>query len=260
MILLLCSCSICVGVMPFPARAVPAAAPPPIVASILVYHRFGPVVADQMTVRTATFRSHLRYLQGHGCVVIPLSQLVAYLTHEGPPLAARAVIITIDDGHRSVFTELPSVMREFQVPLTLFIYPSAISNASYAMTWEQIAALQRTGLVDIQSHTHWHPNFKVEKRRRSALDYRAFVVRQLTRSRDLLKQKLGTTPDLVAWPFGIYDAELLGLARDTGYRAGFTLDRRGVRMDDDLLALPRFLVTEAVGEREFAAMLPPEGR
>jgi peptidoglycan/xylan/chitin deacetylase (PgdA/CDA1 family) len=82
-------------------------------------------------------------------------------------------VITADDGHESVFTEMAPLVREYGVPVTLFIYPSAISNAPYAMTWEQLAALDRTGLFGIESHTYWHPNFKTEKRRLSAGAYRA---------------------------------------------------------------------------------------
>ena len=52
----------------------------------------------------------------------------------------------------------PLIERE-RIPVTLFSYPSAISNASYAMTWEQLAALKATGLFSIESHSYWHPNF-----------------------------------------------------------------------------------------------------
>jgi hypothetical protein len=40
-------------------------------ASILLYHRFGPVVKDPMTVQTVTFRAQLDYLKQHGYVIIP---------------------------------------------------------------------------------------------------------------------------------------------------------------------------------------------
>ena len=32
-------------------------------------------------------------------------------------------------------------------------------------TWAQLAEMKASGLVDIQSHTFWHPNFNVEKKR-----------------------------------------------------------------------------------------------
>jgi peptidoglycan/xylan/chitin deacetylase (PgdA/CDA1 family) len=84
-----------------------------------------------MTVRTSTFRWQLEYLRSHGYQVIPLRAWIALRRHVGPPPPARSVVITVDDGHRSVVTEMLPVVREFGVPITLFIYPSAISNAAY---------------------------------------------------------------------------------------------------------------------------------
>ena len=45
---------------------------------ILLYHRFGPRVADSMTVTTPVFESHLQYLQDHGYRVIRLRDVVDY--------------------------------------------------------------------------------------------------------------------------------------------------------------------------------------
>jgi peptidoglycan/xylan/chitin deacetylase (PgdA/CDA1 family) len=52
-------------------------------------------------------------------------------------------VITVDDGHLSVVREMLPLVREFNVPVTLFIYPSAISNASYALTWEDLRSIPR---------------------------------------------------------------------------------------------------------------------
>lgn len=223
--------------------------------SILVYHRFGPAAADAMTVRTATFRSQLEYLRRHGHPVVPLRSVVSSIGGRGAAPPARAVCITVDDGHASVFTEMLPIVREYRVPVTLFIYPSAISNASYAMTWQQLDTLRRTGLFDIQSHTYWHPNFRTERRRLPPADYRAFVLTQLVKPRTVLAQKLGIESDLLAWPFGIHDDELMAMAGGAGYVAAFTLDRHPVTSRDRLMALPRFLVTDAASGRVFASML-----
>jgi peptidoglycan/xylan/chitin deacetylase (PgdA/CDA1 family) len=231
---------------------------PEVRAPILVYHRFGPIVADSMTVRTATFRWQLEYLREHGYQVIPLRAWIAWRRHLGPPPPARSVVITADDGHRSVFIEMLPIVREFAVPVTLFIYPSAISNASYAMTWDQLRALTATGLFDVQSHSYWHPNFATEKRRLPPADYRPFVLMQLTRSKAVLEQRVGVNVDVIAWPFGVYDEDLLQIGVDAGYRAGVTLDRRVATAEDPVMALPRFLVTDAAAGRHFVALLPPE--
>ena len=224
--------------------------------SILVYHRFGAVVSDTMTVRTSTFRWQLQYLKDHHYPIVPLGDLVAHLRHGAPRPPAGSVIITADDGHRSIMTDMLPLVREYGPPITLFIYPSAISNASYALTWTELAALRDTGRFDVQSHTFWHPNFAVERRRLTPAAFASFARQQLCRSRDAIAEKLGTRPDLVAWPFGIYDPEVGVLARECGYIAGFTLDRRTVRSDDDVMALPRFLVTDAAVGRAFTTLLP----
>jgi peptidoglycan/xylan/chitin deacetylase (PgdA/CDA1 family) len=225
-------------------------------ASILLYHRFGAVVRDEMTVRTDTFRGHVEYLKQHGYQIVPLRMVVAHLLGKGPTPPAHAVVITVDDGHASVFTDMLPIVRQYKLPITLFIYPSAISNASYAMKWEQLAELGRTGFFDIQSHTYWHPNFKTERRRLSPDAFDAFVRMQFAKPRAVLKAKLGVDADMLAWPFGIYDDQLIAKARDAGYVSAFTLDRRPVTSRERIMALPRYLVLDSDTGRRFASMLP----
>jgi peptidoglycan/xylan/chitin deacetylase (PgdA/CDA1 family) len=222
---------------------------------ILVYHRFGPRVADSMTVRTQVFESQLKQIEDGGFRVIPLRQLVDHLAGRGPPPPPRSVAITVDDAHRTVYTELLPLVRRHRIPVTLFVYPSAVSNASYAMTWEQLAELRDSGLFDIQSHTYWHPHFPREKRRLDPESYARLADRQLLLSKQVIEAKLGGRVDLLAWPFGLNDPDLRQRAARAGYVAAFTLERRSARSGDDPLALPRYLITEEVGVRGFAAIL-----
>ncbi len=221
---------------------------------ILVYHRFS-ATGDAMTVRTALFAAHLEYLRAHGYVVIPLRSLVEYLQGSGPALPEHAVVITADDGNESVFTDMFPLIKRYQVPVTLFIYPSAISNADYAMTWDQLRQMRDSGLVDIQSHTYWHPNFRVEKKRLSASVYENLVRVQLARAKEVLERELGRRVDMLAWPFGIYDDELIRRAKESGYVAAVMLERRHASRGDDLMALPRYIVTNADQGPRFARLL-----
>lgn len=222
---------------------------------ILVYHRFGPVVNDRMTVTTAVFEQQLEWLGTHGYHVVPLRALVEGLQDQSARSNPSTVAITADDGHRSIFTEMFPLIQRFKIPVTLFIYPSAISNASYALTWDQLREMARSGFVDVQSHTYWHPNFKTEAERLDHDAYEKFVAMQLTRSKDSIAAHLGVTVDMLAWPFGIHDSDLEDAARRAGYIAGFTLERRHVQGNDDLLALPRYLVTDLDRGPRFGSIL-----
>jgi peptidoglycan/xylan/chitin deacetylase (PgdA/CDA1 family) len=126
------------------------------------------------------------------------------------------VVITVDDGHRSVYTDLFPPVRQWRCPVTLFIYPSAISNASYALTWEQLVGIKASGLADVQSHAFWHPNSSVERKRLSPEAYRRFVHDQLARSKAILEQRLGSKVDLLAWT--MVGPDLRPTLLDSGHR------------------------------------------
>lgn len=222
--------------------------------AILVYHRFAPNATDSMTVRTSSFAAQLEWLNANGYVVIPLRLLVERIAGGSNRLPDKAVVITVDDGHRSVHSQMLPLVRRYRIPVTLFIYPSAISHADYALDWAELEELKQAGF-DIQSHSYWHPNFNKEKRRLSPEAYRDWVRTQLVKPRRVLAQKLGITADMLAWPFGIYDNELIAAAAAAGYRAAFTLDRRRPRESDRRLALPRYLITDSLSLREFAQLL-----
>jgi peptidoglycan/xylan/chitin deacetylase (PgdA/CDA1 family) len=169
--------------------------------------------------------------------------------------AAAADAKKVNGGHRSVYTEMLPLVQKATVPVTLFIYPSAISHASYALTWPELRELNASGLFDVQSHTYWHPNFKSEQRRLDPRKYQEFVAFQLTQSKLTLERMLGCRVDLLAWPFGIYDDELIQMAAHSGYVAAFTIERRAVRESDSIMALPRFLIEDSMDRKAFNRML-----
>jgi len=227
---------------------------------ILLYHRFGPVVADSMTVTTTLFESHLKYLRDNGYKVIPLGELTDYYLGKRQAPQPRSVVITVDDGHISVYRDMFPLVRKYTIPLTLFIYPSAISNAPYAMTWGQLKEIKETGFFGFQSHTYWHPNFKKEKRRLRPAEYESFVGMQLKKSKEKLEKELNVSVNMLAWPFGIYDDDLLRKAKEAGYVATFTMERHPANALDHAMALPRYLMTNGETGRTFATILADSPR
>lgn len=222
---------------------------------ILLYHRFGVTVADGMTITTPVFEAQMKYLHDNGYKVIPLRQLVDYYRGKGAAPAPKSVIIVEDDAHKSVYSDMLPIIKRYRYPVTIFAYPSAISNAKYAMTWDQMRELTKSGLFEVQSHTYWHPNFKRERKKlsQSALD--ALVTTQLKKSKLRIETELGTKVDMLAWPFGIYDEYLIGKARENGYRATFTIERRHATATDSVFKLPRYLLVNADSGKAFVQLL-----
>jgi len=221
---------------------------------ILLYHRFGPTVAYGMTINTSVFEEHLKYLKANGYHVIPLRQLVDYYLKKGPAPAPKSVVIVEDDAHKTVYSDMLPLAKKYNVPVTVFVYPSAISNAKYAMTWDQLRTLKKNGF-DIQSHTFWHPNFKRDKKKMQPAEYEKFVTVQLKKSKDKLEKEMGSPVDLLAWPFGIYDDYLLKRAAEIGYKGTFTIEAHHASARDNVMKLPRYLLINADQGKSFARIV-----
>jgi peptidoglycan/xylan/chitin deacetylase (PgdA/CDA1 family) len=232
-----------------------AATVPDVSVPILLYHRFGPTVADGMTITTPVFEAQMKYLHDNGYKVISLRQLVQWSQGKGTAPTPKSVVIVEDDAHKSVYSDMLPVIRKYCYPVTVFVYPSAISNAKYAMTWNQLRELKKTGLFDMQSHTYWHPNFKREKGKLAPAAYDKLVMEQLLKSRKKIEQEIGGPVDLLAWPFGIYDDHLLKKAQEAGYISTFSIERRHTTARERVQILPRYLLVNADKEKAFAQLM-----
>jgi peptidoglycan/xylan/chitin deacetylase (PgdA/CDA1 family) len=221
---------------------------------ILAYHRFDPLKPGSTTVTTATLLSQLSWIVEHHYTVVPLATVIQTVQGNSPaPL--NMIAITVDDGHISVYTILFPIIQKYRIPITLFIYPSAISKASYALTWDQLKQMKASGLVDIQAHTYWHPDFRKEKARLRPADYNQFVSNQLLRSKAVLEQQLGSPITVMAWPYGIYDHDLEQAAARAGYTASFAYAGGVALPGDDPFAIPRIPAANYAHGNAFATLL-----
>lgn len=221
---------------------------------VLCYHRCGEEVKDSMTIKTKAFASQLEWLMSHGYTVIPLDTAARYIKGEIKSIPAKSIVITADDGHKSVYSDMAPLIKKYKVPVTLFIYPSAISNAKYAMTWDQLRELEATKLFHVESHTYWHPNFKREKKALSSIEYEKSVHAQLYKSKATLEKKMGHPIKYLAWPFGIYDEDLLLKAKEAGYEMAFSIDNHHARAGLDTMAQPRYMIIDAYTLKRFESI------
>src|SRR5437867_3540742 len=87
--------------------AAPAPKPlPDLGATILCYHIVESPQDPRMEVSREVFRQQMRYLDMTGYTVISLRDLYEFASGKRGELPKNAVVITIDDGWRSTFTEV----------------------------------------------------------------------------------------------------------------------------------------------------------
>jgi len=222
---------------------------------ILCYHNFNPTKKGSMNMTPEKFEAEMKIMKDNGFTIIPLKEAVAYLQGKRASLPPKSVVLSFDDGWKSVYTYIVPIMKKYDLTATLFIYPQTISGGKNALTWQELKELQQTGMFDIQSHTYDHPNFKQMKKRMSAEKYAQYVKMQMEKSKNILEEKTGTKITLLAWPFGIYDDYLEQQAANAGYEMAFTIDARTANRSFKPMAQPRFMVIDGYTLQGFASIV-----
>ncbi|HHT63007.1 MAG TPA: polysaccharide deacetylase family protein [Clostridia bacterium] len=127
---------------------------------VLMYHDLAPQVPKELsssTVSTGLFEKHLKALLEQGYTPVTFYELSQYLNKKGG-MPAKPVIITMDDGYLSNYTLAFPLLKKYKVPATFFVTTAymGIKTQMPHISWDQAREMEESGLVDIQSHTHWH--------------------------------------------------------------------------------------------------------
>jgi peptidoglycan/xylan/chitin deacetylase (PgdA/CDA1 family) len=224
-------------------------------ATVLCYHIVEAPAAPRMHIDRETFRQHLRYLEMTGYNVIPLQHLYEFVTGQRPSIPKNAVVITIDDGWRSTYTEAWPELKKRNFPFTVFVYPDIIGKTANALTWTQIKEMSDDG-VDIQSHALTHP-FLTKRRHRSMSEdrYAAWLRRELAESRRILEKQTGKAVQFIAYPYGDYDDRVANAAEKAGYTAALTCDFGPVKKGSNPLKMKRFVIDDQMDFADFRGYL-----
>lgn len=207
-------------------------------ATIFIYHHFGDDRYPTTNVGLEQFREQMAYLAAHDYNVIPLAELVARLQQK-QPLAPKTVVITVDDGYRTTYSDAWPVLQEYNFPFTVFLYVEALEKGySNYLTWDQVAEMAAAG-VDFQDHGYSHHRMADRPDGMSEAEYRRWLGDDLTKGAEIMERRLGQLPRFFAIPYGEYNAIVLAEAEKLGYEAVFSQDAGSVSDDTDLILIPR---------------------
>jgi peptidoglycan/xylan/chitin deacetylase (PgdA/CDA1 family) len=189
---------------------------------ILCYHRFGKH-SDRMELTPAMFRKQMDYLKKNDYRVIPLKDLVEFLKGERQ-LPKRAVVLTIDDGHRSIYKEAFPILKEYGYPATIFVYSDYINNGG--LTVNELKAMKKSGLISIQPHSKTHSNLTVQQFGESSSQYLRRVHEEISVPNEKLVNYLGERPHYYAYPFGDSSDLVIEALQANGMLLGLTVQRQ----------------------------------
>ena len=188
---------------------------------ILAYHKFGDTPSP-MTVTREMFLAQMQYLAEHDYRVVRLRDLPDFLAGR-KALPQRAVIITFDDGHQSIYRVAFPVLKRFGFPATLFIYTDYIENGG--LKWDQLGEMIDSGLFELQPHSKTHANLAVRWDDESDKRYAERLDQETRLSGQKLREHLVDPLYAFAYPYGDANDQVIDVLRGEGYALGLTVMR-----------------------------------
>jgi len=217
--------------------ALPAVAYGQTAVSVLCYHAFLDKKKDSFCFSLDELNSHILQLKNEGFRFVSVNDII-----DGRIDGAKNILLTVDDGNRSVYEAYQKVLRPNGIRPLLSIYPNIIGKKKYALTWEQLSELANAG-CDIAAHGYFH--LKVNRR---LFDKNpGYFKMEIYESKRVLEEKLNRKISIFVYPFGLWSDITINALKDAGYRHAFTIDKG--RIDIPLLRgdgnynLPRYMVT-----------------
>ncbi len=187
---------------------------------ILLYHNIDG--SGPFSIESEGLRGHFRLFRDRGICVISLGELISRIERPAP-FIERVMVITFDDGYPSMYHRLLPMTKEFEYPVTLFVYTDNISTRpGRGLTWERLREMDRAG-IDIQAHSISHPDL-TRISMKGGPDAGKRLYEEMYLSRRILEMRLGKKIEYFAFPYGRYDPELVMRAVDAGYRRVFSTD------------------------------------
>jgi peptidoglycan/xylan/chitin deacetylase (PgdA/CDA1 family) len=196
---------------------------------ILAYHGVAPSDPGEdphnLRVPPRRFRAQVELLLRAGFELVTVSALARRAAGGKPPAGLAA--LSFDDGMEDNHSVLLPILREYEIPATVYVTTGLIGQSNpwlapesgaRMMTEDELRELAAAG-VELGAHTVTHPDM-------SLMD-RPACLREMVESREVLESVADTAVHTFAYPFCRYGDAAMAAAADAGFLAAVTCEGRG---------------------------------
>ncbi len=203
------------------------------VIPIVMYHRIdGQAKLSKLSVSPESFKRQMQFLKRHRYNVVKLDDLPDLIKKGDVPY--KTIAITFDDGYENNYTEAYPVLKEQNIPATIFISPALIGKEDY-LGWDQVIELSESGLVSIGSHTMthaWLPGKAIQN-----LDI------EIADSKRAIESHLRKEIDSFSYPLGRFDKYVRKKVMDVGYKIAVATNPGKDYPKHDIFAMKRVRIS-----------------
>ena len=154
------------------------------------------------------------------------------------PKSEKKILLTIDDAFLSFYEVAWPYLKKNKIPFILFISTKPVGNFGY-MNWSQIKEIEKEDFVFIGNHSHSHEYLADYK-------FKDFK-KDIDKSINVFKNKLGYNPIFFSYPFGEYNLEQKNYINQK-FDYAFGQHSGVIDLNKDKYELPRFPINEKYGD------------
>ncbi|MEI7543079.1 MAG: polysaccharide deacetylase family protein [bacterium] len=230
--------------------------------NVLCYHRFkerklsevkNKQLGDIYSITPRLFEAHMQFLKDNGYKVISMTQYLR-IVEAKEEIPVKTVVISIDDGYKSVKEQAYPILKKFNYPSIAFLYSNFLPGGRNALTTEDVKELLSEGLMEFGSHSQTHP-ILTKRGKMTDEQYCDFLINEIINSKKYLEKKLGVTIDTIGYPYGAYSKEIEKVLAYAGYKAGFSVVPSYNTKETDRYALKRTMIYNSTTVEKLKAIL-----
>ena len=201
----------------------------------LMYHRFNENKYPSTNIKMNVFKEQMEIIKN---LNYKFYDPKFFIDDFDKPKDEKKILITIDDGFKSFYTEAWPYLKKNKIPFILFISTEPVGKNGY-MNWDEIIEIEKSNLAIIGHHSHTH-EYLIDM---NNLEF----VKDIETATKIFKDKFGYVPEVFSYPFGEYSKYMKDYI-SKNFKVAFGQHSGVIDINKDKFELPRFPINEKYGD------------
>jgi len=200
-----------------------------------MYHRFNEDKYPSTNIQMGVFKEQMQIIKK---LNYKFYNPKLFVRNFEKPKNKKEILITIDDGFKSFYTEAWPYLKKNKIPFILFISTEPVGKNGY-MNWDEIKEIEKSDFAIIGHHSHTH-EYLIDMNNSE-------FVKDIETASKIFKNKFGYIPEIFSYPFGEYSKYMKDYI-SKNFKIGFGQHSGVIDINKNKFELPRFPINEKYGD------------